>query len=247
MLTISGLNKSFPGVPALREVSLILEPNRFVTLVGPSGCGKSTLFRILAGLDQPDFGSIQLNGSPLHQQKERSQLFGYMPQRDALLPWRTILQNILIGPEIEGRDRQAAQATAMRLLNTFGLDGFENNYPHTLSGGMRQRAALLRTYLADRDILLLDEPFGALDALTRRELQQWLLGIHQRMSKTILFITHDIDEAIYLGDKVLVMSPRPGHIEFEAIVPLPRPRTPDMLAQPAFQTLKVDLLNQLTS
>ncbi|MEM7798953.1 MAG: ABC transporter ATP-binding protein [Chloroflexota bacterium] len=249
MLSVSEISRTFTSqrasVEALRAVSFDLKRNQFVTLVGPSGCGKSTLFRILVGLDQQTNGSISIDGTEINSAKARQQLFGYMPQQDALLPWRSILQNLLIGPEIASQNINAARKKARELIPAFGLAGFEEAYPHTLSGGMRQRAALLRTYLADRDILLLDEPFGALDALTRRELQAWLLDISQSLQKTILFITHDIDEAIYLGDRVMVMSPRPGHIQDLQDIPFSRPRRPEMLLTPQFQQLKAALLDSL--
>ena len=214
LLQINALSKSFQDrsgqIEALVDLDLTIQPNRFVTLVGPSGCGKSTLLRIISGIDQPSSGTIQIEEESAEQTDQRVGRFGYMPQRDALLPWRTVQQNLLLGPEIDGRDLGVARQEAERLIPLFGLAGFEERYPSALSGGMRQRAALLRTFLTGRDMLLLDEPFGALDAITRRELQHWLLNITQMMRKTVLFITHDIDEALFLGDRVLVMSSPAG-------------------------------------
>jgi ABC-type nitrate/sulfonate/bicarbonate transport system ATPase subunit len=180
-----------------------------VTLVGPSGSGKSTLFNLLAGLLDPEQGEVWLDGQ---LRQKRTGNFGYMPQRDLLLPWRSVTANVAIPLELGGMDRTVAGERAEEMLAHFGLQEFGALYPSALSGGMRQRAALLRTILTEQDVLLLDEPFGALDALTRRELQDWLLNIWQEYSKTIFFITHDVDEALYLGDRVLVLSPRPGHI-----------------------------------
>jgi ABC-type nitrate/sulfonate/bicarbonate transport system ATPase subunit len=172
--------------------------------------------------------------------------FGYMPQRDLLLPWRTILENVILGPELAHEDLKAARQEASSLLPLFGLDGFGDAYPATLSGGMRQRAALLRTFLCHRQVMLLDEPFGALDALTRRDLQVWLLDIWRQFNKTILFITHDVEEALFLSDRVIVLSPRPGHIILDLSIDLPRPRPVDVLVSPRFVELKAHLFSVLS-
>ncbi len=213
-----------------------------MTLVGPSGSGKSTLFSLLAGLLDPEQGEIWLDGQ---LRQERTGNFGYMPQRDLLLPWRSVTANVAIPLELRGMDRPVAGARAEEMLAHFGLEEFGALYPSALSGGMRQRAALLRTILTEQDVLLLDEPFGALDALTRRELQDWLLNLWQEYSKTIFFITHDVDEALYLGDRVLVLSPRPGHIVETLEVDLPRPRRPSMIARPEFGKQAATLLGAL--
>lgn len=250
LLQISALSKSFQDrsgqIEALVDLDITIQPNRFVTLVGPSGCGKSTLLRIISGIDRPSSGTLQINGEVVEQHTQRTGRFGYMPQRDALLPWRTVMQNLLLGPEIDGRDIAEARNEAEQLIPLFGLAGFEERYPSALSGGMRQRAALLRTFLTGRDMLLLDEPFGALDAITRRELQAWLLEISEMLQKTVLFITHDIDEALFLGDRVLVMSPRPGRITLDLAVPFKRPRTQSILTTPSFMEMKQVLLNELS-
>lgn len=254
LLAVDSLSKSFGGSPrrgphsqvdALVDLTFNVEAGEFLTIIGPSGCGKSTLLRLLAGLVQPDRGRISLQGQPLPNASDRQGRFGYMPQRDTLLPWRTVLDNVILGVELAGGSRDAAREEARRLLPLFGLDGFENNWPSTLSGGMRQRAALLRTFLAGYDILLLDEPFGALDALTRRMLQQWLLGVRRRFSKTILFITHDVDEALLLGDRMLVFSPRPGRITADLKIDLPHPRDENTILEPDFLTLKRNALAHL--
>jgi len=168
-----------------------------------------------------------------------------MPQRDLLLPWRTVLNNVILGPELDGRSRREARQRARELMPLFGLEGFENAFPDTLSGGMRQRAALLRTFLTDRDVLLLDEPFGALDALTRRELQRWLLDVWEQFRKTILFITHDVEEAVFLADRVLVFSARPGRIVKQLPVDLPRPRQSLSLLSDDLRRLEADLFATL--
>lgn len=208
-------------VPAVDGVSLQAWPGEFLTLIGPSGCGKSTLLKIIAGLIQPDKGTVRLNGEPRQRRLGHT---AYMPQQDALLPWRSLIDNVVIGPEVNHNSRRAARKKAYELLPLFGLDGFANSFPAELSGGMRQRAALLRTFLIGQDILLLDEPLGALDALTRRELQAWLLEVWQHFDYTIVFITHDVEEAVFMSDRVLVLSQRPGRIVLEMDVPLKRPR-----------------------
>jgi ABC-type nitrate/sulfonate/bicarbonate transport system ATPase subunit len=168
-----------------------------------------------------------------------------MPQRDLLLPWRSVLDNAIIPLEIRGTPRDAARQRARDLLPLFGLEDFADEYPSTLSGGMRQRAALLRTILTDRDVLLLDEPFGALDALTRRELQGWLLGVWHEFGQTVVFITHDVEEALYLGDRVVVLSERPGTVTQTLTVDLPRPRRRGMVGDPAFGRQMTELLASL--
>ncbi len=230
------------AVQALADVSLRARPGEFITIIGPSGSGKSTLFNLITGLTRPDSGEIIIDGEPV---ADRTGLVGYMPQRDLLLPWRTVLNNVILGPELDGRPRREARARARELMPLFGLDGFENAYPDTLSGGMRQRAALLRTFLTDREVLLLDEPFGALDALTRRELQRWLLGVWHRFRKTILFITHDVEEAVFLADRVLVFSARPGRIVKELHVDLPRPRQSISLLSADLRRLEAELIEAL--
>ncbi|NLE75361.1 MAG: ABC transporter ATP-binding protein [Chloroflexi bacterium] len=230
-------------VTALDGVSLTLQEGEFLTLVGPSGCGKSTLLNIACGLQQPDQGEVWLDGEPARQRLGR---LAYMPQRDLLLPWRTVLGNVLLGPELAGRSRDEARQEALSWMPLFGLEGFEEALPTTLSGGMKQRAALLRTFLLHREVMLLDEPFGALDALTRVQLQEWLLSVWRRLSKTILFVTHDVEEAILLSDRVLVMTPRPGRLRLEVEIPLARPRDRELVCSTGFGALKEKLLEVLT-
>jgi ABC-type nitrate/sulfonate/bicarbonate transport system ATPase subunit len=245
-LEIRHVSKTFRDggqpVHALEDVSFAARSGEFITIIGPSGSGKSTLFNLITGLAEPDSGEIVLDCGPVQKRAGR---VGYMPQRDLLLPWRTVLDNVILGPEIDGRSRRAARQRAREMLPLFGLDGFESAFPDRLSGGMRQRAALLRTFLTDRSVLLLDEPFGALDALTRRELQRWLLGVWQRFQKTILFITHDVEEAVFLADRVLVFSARPGRIVKELHVALPRPRESVSLLSEDLRRLEADLLDAL--
>jgi ABC-type nitrate/sulfonate/bicarbonate transport system ATPase subunit len=227
----------------LDRVSLSVDDGELVTVIGPSGCGKSTLFNLLAGLLQPSAGTVLLDG---HETTRRLGLVGYMPQKDLLMPWKTVLDNTTIGLELAGMSKRRARAEAGHWFARFGLEGYERYYPAALSGGMRQRAALLRTFLTGRDVLLLDEPFGALDALTRLEMQRWLLDVRAEFRRTILLVTHDIEEAIFLADRVYVMTPRPGTVQRVAEVPLPRPRMyENAVSSPAFTNLKTSLFESL--
>jgi ABC-type nitrate/sulfonate/bicarbonate transport system ATPase subunit len=243
---LRSVSKSFHAngrtIRALDDISFAIQPGEFVTIIGPSGSGKSTIFNLIVGLLEPDEGEICIDGETC---KQRTGRVGYMPQRDLLLPWRSVLDNVILAQELLGVPAEVSHAKAEELLPLFGLADFRTAYPNELSGGMRQRAALLRTMLTERDVLLLDEPFGALDALTRRELQDWLLDIWQRFKKTIIFITHDVDEALYLADRVLVLSARPGRILGAPKVDLPRPRRQGMIATPAFGRQLAELLELL--
>lgn len=221
-------------MPALEDISLYAGAGEFVTVIGPSGSGKSTLLNVISGLMAPDSGEILLHG---RADTPRLGHIGYMPQRDLLLPWRRLLDNLVLGPEVMGRDVAAARREARELLPLFGLEGFEDAYPATLSGGMRQRAALLRTFLCHQEVILLDEPFGALDALTRERMNCELLEIWQSHRKTMIMVTHDIREAVFMSDRVLIMSPRPGRVEREVAIDLPRPRSLEMVYLPRFSEL----------
>lgn len=246
VISVRAVSKAFQVdgriVPALDGVSIHAREREFVTLIGPSGCGKSTLLNLIAGLMDPDMGEIALRGdAAIHRLGQ----VGYMPQRDGLLPWRRLLENLTLGPEVMGRDLAAAREQARALLPLFGLEGFERSYPHELSGGMRQRAALLRTLLCEQPVVLLDEPLGALDALTRRTMRDWLLQIWERFERTMLFVTHDVDEAVLLSDRIYIMTPRPGHIARELAVDLDRPRTEAMIIEPAFVACREEILRTL--
>ena len=240
------VSKIFSGIgraiPALKDVSFKVMPGDFVTIIGASGSGKSTLFNLCVGLHEPDEGEILIDGE---RPENRAGMVGYMPQRDLLLPWRSVLANVLIPLEIQGIPQRESRQKALEMLPHFGLETFENEYPSALSGGMRQRAALLRTWLMGRSTLLLDEPFGALDALTRKELQDWLLRVWQEFGRTVMFITHDVEEAVYLADRVIVLSARPGRIKRELKIDLPRPRRQRMIAEPEFGKLVRELLSEL--
>jgi ABC-type nitrate/sulfonate/bicarbonate transport system ATPase subunit len=246
-LEARGLSKVFDGaqgtVEALSDVSITAGAGEFVAIVGPSGCGKSTLLEILTGLQVPTSGSVLVDGLDT---TGRVGAVGYMPQKDLLLPWRSVLDNTILGLQVAGMPRKEARREAGRWFARFGLEGFEQHYPDTLSGGMRQRASLLRTFLAGRDILALDEPFGALDALTRAQMQEWLLGIGAEFHQTIVLVTHDVDEALYLSDRVYVMTARPGSIRGMLHVALERPRRYEQIVTaPQFIQLKRSLLDAL--
>jgi ABC-type nitrate/sulfonate/bicarbonate transport system ATPase subunit len=237
-IELINISKSFGQVQALSDITLRVATGEFVSVVGPSGSGKSTLFNLIVGLERPDTGEVHVAESVGGNQHGR---VAYMPQRDALLPWRSVVENAVLPVVVQGGDVAQARAEARRLLGAFGLEGFGDALPRALSGGMRQRAALLRTVLWQRPVMLLDEPFGALDALTRTQLQRWLLELWADLDRTILFVTHDVEEALLLSDRVYVLTPRPGRIALELPVPLPRPRSLALLASPLFGQLKLQL------
>jgi NitT/TauT family transport system ATP-binding protein len=231
------------SVTALQGTDLDVPEGRFVSIVGPSACGKSTLLNLFCGLDKPDSGSIE---TPALGAGDLLGRVGYMPQQDLLMPWRTVTENASVGLECLGIDRGEARKRAGEHMVRFGLNGFERSYPGQLSGGMRQRVAMLRTFLCDRKINLLDEPFGKLDAMTRASMQTWLLDYWQENRCTIVFVTHDIDEALYLSDVVHLMSPRPGRIILSVQVDVPRPRKySEVVTSAHFNELKSRLLATL--
>ena len=213
-LEVSGLNFYYEDKKILNEMDFSVADGEFVSLLGPSGCGKSTILKLMTGIIRPDSGEIRVDQEPIRGITEH---FAYMPQNDLLFPWKTILENVCLYGQIHGSLEQMKEE-ARRQFPAFGLEGYENEYPSALSGGMRQRAAFLRTLLCHADILLLDEPFGALDVITRGDMQDWLLGVKDRMNRTVLLVTHDIDEAIYLSDRILVMDPSKGKIGCEIAV-----------------------------
>jgi len=221
-LAIKGLSKSFGALEALRDIDIEVERGGFVSVVGPSGCGKTTFLRIVAGLEPASAGEVRLDGRIVHKPGGDR---GFVFQTDSLLPWRTVLANALIGPEVAGRAGAAERARTRELLKLVGLDGFEHYYPRQLSGGMRQRVNLARALAIDPEILLMDEPFSSLDAQTREIMQTELLRIWEEGRKTVLFVTHQIDEAVFLSDRVLVFARRPGRLQESVEIKLPRPRT----------------------
>ncbi|MFP9136149.1 ABC transporter ATP-binding protein [Devosia sp. XGJD_8] len=239
-LQLRNLRKRFGDLDVLGDISLTVRRGEFVSLLGPSGAGKSTLFKILTGATEADAGTIRFNGQPL---TTRPSPFAFMPQHDALMPWRRVLDNTTLGLEVQGLARAAARKRVQPLFAEFGLAGFEQHYPAQLSGGMRQRAALLRTVVQQREMLLLDEPFGALDALTRASMQCWLQAMWQQHSWTALLITHDVREAVFLSDRIYVLTGRPARMLTEIAVPLPRPRTD--LTSPEASAIEARLLDTL--
>jgi ABC-type nitrate/sulfonate/bicarbonate transport system ATPase subunit len=231
-----------PRITALSDVSFNVGEGSFVALIGPSGCGKSTILRMLAGLLRPSGGKVRIGEDDVAGWPGRA---AYMPQGSALLPWRRVRDNAILGAEVAGLSRHEAMAQAEPLFARFGLAGFEDSWPSQLSGGMRQRLVLLRTFLTPKPVLLLDEPLGALDAITRRSMHGWLQDVWQGDGRTVLLVTHDVDEALILADTVHVMSPRPGRILEAMPVPLARPRTVQDSTSPAFTGLKARLLAML--
>ncbi len=226
----------------LSQLSFAIKDGEFVSVIGPSGSGKSTLFRLISGLETQDEGKIFMNGEVV---QNRLGHIGYMSQKDGLLPWLTVLENAALPLTLKRLYGKKAQKGVLEQLERFGLKGFERSYPHELSGGMRQRVSFLRALLSGSELLLLDEPFSALDAVTRMVMQEWLLEQWAAMKKTILFITHDVEEALFLSDRILVFSESPvNHLE-EIVVPLTRPRTVADLKAPAFTELKERLLMDL--
>jgi ABC-type nitrate/sulfonate/bicarbonate transport system ATPase subunit len=246
-MRIRGVRRTYSdgtrSVTALEGTDLDIPDGKFVTIVGPSACGKSTLLNLFCGLDKPNTGTIE---APVLGDGALLGRVGYMPQQDMLMSWRTVTDNAAVGLECLGCGREKARRRAREHMARFGLAGFEMSYPGQLSGGMRQRVALLRTFLCGRTINLLDEPFGKLDAITRASMQSWLLDYWLENRCTIVFVTHDIDEALFLSDVVHLMSPRPGRIVLSLDVDLPRPRKySEVVTSVHFNQLKARLLESL--
>jgi ABC-type nitrate/sulfonate/bicarbonate transport system ATPase subunit len=242
LLELRDVGKSFGETVALAPTTLSIREGSFVAVVGPSGCGKSTLFNVIAGLLRPETGEVRLGdvvvtGTTGH--------VGYMLQKDLLVPWRTVEDNITMAARLTRGVTGADREEARRVAEQYGLGAFLRHYPSALSGGMRQRVAFMRTLVTHQKLLLLDEPFGALDAQTRLEMQQWLLQVWKDSGRTVLFITHDVDESIFLSDRVLVMSPRPGRIIADFENTLARPRSLEIFTDPDFIDLKGRVMHLL--
>ena len=240
-IEVKNLRKSYrvngADLNVLDDISFTVNSKEFLTIIGPSGCGKSTILNILAGFVPKDGGEIKLNGKKVENLQK---IAAYMVQKDLLMPWRTVIGNTILGPEIEGQDMKKAKEEAISLLDSFGLGGFYNSYPSELSGGMRQRVALARTLMFKRPLLLLDEPFGALDAMTRFVMQNLLLRVWKKYEKTVVLVTHDIDEALLLSDRIIVLSSRPARIKSTYTIEQPRPRDLSALA-----TIKKKIFDEL--
>lgn len=241
-LEVRSLRKTFRDrrseVHVLDGLSLQVQPGEFVSLIGPSGSGKSTLFHIIGGLTAPDAGTVLMDGQDVTGEKGR---IAYMPQQPALFPWRTMEDNVLLPEELRGTSKAAAREHARSWMERAGLSGFEKAYPHTLSGGMQQRAAFLRALMSPQEVMCLDEPFSALDALTRSDMQRWLLDIWEDTRRSVLMITHHIEEALLLSDSIYVLSARPGTILKRVEVPFSRPRRENILMDPSFIALKTEI------
>lgn len=241
-LQVDDITVRFGSMTVLSHVTLTVPAGAFVSVVGPSGGGKSTLFNVVSGLLIPTEGRVWIDGQDVTGATGH---VGYMLQKDLLVPWRTVVGNILLGialtRRVTNRDRDEARDLARR----YGLGDFLNYYPHALSGGMRQRVAVMRTLAVHREVMLLDEPFGALDAQTRLTMQRWLLEIWRELERTIIFVTHDVDEAIFLADRVVVLAARPGRIAAEIPIDLARPRDLDTLTSEPFMRIKRDVLEML--
>jgi ABC-type nitrate/sulfonate/bicarbonate transport system ATPase subunit len=241
-LSFENVTRRFGALTALAGIDLTLRRDEISAVVGPSGSGKSTLLELVAGLQEPDEGTVRVNGAV--NPDERRAACAYMPQRDLLLPWRDALGNAALALECQGVPRAEARRRAEPLFERFGLAEFERSRPAELSGGMRQRVAFLRTLLPGRPLLLLDEPFGALDAITRADLQEWLAGMLVEEPRTVLLVTHDVEEAVFLADRVIVLSARPGRTVAEFEVGLPRPRS---VTDPELAQLRGEALEALRS
>lgn len=245
VLSVEGLGKTFPTpggeVTALKGVDFEVFRREFMCVIGPSGCGKSTLIRILAGLETESSGQVLLDGNPVAGPgPDRGMVF----QSYTLFPWLTVKQNVMFGPKMEGKSGSSVEGEARQWIDLVGLSQFENSYPHQLSGGMKQRVAIARALANRPRILLMDEPFGALDAQTRAQMQSYLLQIWRNLDITILFITHDLDEAVFLADRILVLKANPGEVDEIIEVPVPRPRRLDQSIEPEFIATK-HRINQL--
>jgi ABC-type nitrate/sulfonate/bicarbonate transport system ATPase subunit len=249
-VVVAGVSRTFPGVrggapvQALAPVDLTVTEGDFVAILGPSGCGKSTLLRIVAGLDRPTTGTVTLDGKPVSGPgADRGMVF----QSYTLFPWLTVAENIAFGPRESGTPAAERRAIAEKLMAQVGLTQFANHYPKQLSGGMQQRAALARALANDPKVLLLDEPFGALDHQTRSLMQELLLSIWEEHRKTVLFVTHDIEEAVFMANRVLVMSARPGRFKSEVAVPFTHPRSYKLKTTPDFGRLEEQLTEDIRS
>lgn len=241
MLHLKQVSKSFGDKQVLSNISLQVNDGEFVSLIGPSGSGKSTLFNLIGGLLTPDVGDIYLKEEKI---TNKSGFISYMPQQASLLPWRTILDNVLLGQELQG---EKDVKRAMEMLKKAGLEDVIHAYPHELSGGMKQRAAFIRALLSPQSLMCLDEPFSALDEFTRLDMQKWLLSIWEAYDQSILFITHSIDEALFLSDKIVILSANPAHIKKVITVPFSRPRNEEILLSAEFLQWKKEIIEVIQS
>ena len=241
-ISLNNIGQIYDGKKVLSDISFDVNESEFITLIGPSGCGKSTIFKIITGLEKNYTGNVIIDGTDIEKYQGK---LAYMPQNDLLLDWRTLYKNAILPMEIEKTDKKTMDERIKKLLPEFKLSGEEGKYPYELSGGMKKRTALLRTFLVDSDIMLLDEPFGALDAITRSEMQQFLLEVCEKHRHTVLFITHDIDEAVYLSDRIIVLGKNPAVIKGEIKIQISKPRNTDVLLEREFLEYKKKIMDML--
>lgn len=244
-INIINLNKTFNNkepLQVLKDINIKVYTNEFVSIIGPSGCGKSTIFNIATKLDKDYTGDVYIDDKNL---KDTDKIFAYMPQKDLLFPWLKLKDNLYLPLKLAGYKKEEGYKKINEYVKTFGLAEFLNSYPHELSGGMKQRAALFRTFLVESDLMLLDEPFGALDAITRDKMQNFILSIWRQLQRSVLFITHSIDEAIYLSDRVYVLSDRPAKVKLELEIKIKRPRDKSIITTVEFNNYKKKLLEAL--
>ncbi|WP_096155768.1 ABC transporter ATP-binding protein [Bacillus sp. FJAT-45066] len=238
-LVMRDITKSFGENKVISSLNFTIEKEQFVSILGPSGSGKSTIFHLIGGILSPDEGAIFLSGKNITNKRG---MISYMPQSPALLPWRTVLQNVVLGQEIVGKvDKEKAE----EMIKKAGLGDYLHAYPHELSGGMKQRVAFIRALLSPQPVICLDEPFSALDELTRLDMQKWLMNIWESNRKTILFVTHNIEEALFLSDRIIVLSNKPATVKADIEVPFPRPRNEELLLEPTFLDWKRKIYNSL--
>ena len=230
-IVLKNISKFFDDMEILRDINIEVKEGELVSILGPSGSGKSTIFNILTNIINSDSGEVEVNGK-----------LSYMYQKDMMVPWKKVIDNIGIPIIFKGNSKKNAREEVKKHIDEFGLNGFEYKYPSQLSGGMKQRANFLKTYLTSNDIMLLDEPFGALDSITRRKMQKWLLDLTKKMNSTILFITHDIEEAILLSNRIYIISEKPAIIKGEIKVNLPKERNEDIVTSDKFVAIKKEVL-----
>lgn len=240
-LTVTNLSKQLGGVKILENINICVNKGEFLTILGPSGSGKSTFFKLIGGLIQPDSGSIYLDNKKINGKRG---FISYMPQTPSLLPWRTIMDNVLLGQELKGKKDKKLAA---EMLERAGLGPYKNAYPHELSGGMKQRAAFIRALLSPQSVICLDEPFSALDEFTRLHMQKWLLSIWEEYKKTIIFVTHNIDEALFLSDRIIVFSEKPAIVKAEFKLPFSRPREEEILFDEQFLAIKKEIFREISA
>ncbi|ALU37321.1 Taurine import ATP-binding protein TauB [Clostridium ljungdahlii DSM 13528] len=234
IIKVKNVSRSFEKNLILKDISINLKKGEFVSILGPSGCGKSTLFNIITGIIKEDSGEVSVKGD-----------LGYMQQKDLLLPWKTVMENVVLPLDIRGSNKRESRERAVKYIEIVGLKGYEKKYPYELSGGMRQRASFLRTFLSSEEIMLLDEPFGALDSITRGKMQRWILDMKQELKRSILFVTHDIEEAILLSDRIYVLSSKPGMIKKEINVDFENENKKNRIFSKKLLEMKADILKLL--